>query len=106
MTMFVKAGDAVSDEDLVKLYRAAENLWAARRAENQRIADVLEWAREQKASWLAAELGYDLSNLSKVLAGKIRPKRLIGRMFDLREDLCKSDGIIQGMTRSADRQER
>jgi hypothetical protein len=91
VTAAVNGGDEVSDEELVKLYRAAENLLAAKRAENEQVAEVLEWAREQKASRLAVELGYDVSNFSKVLAGKIKPKRLIERMFGLREQYRTSE---------------
>jgi hypothetical protein len=91
VTAVVNGGDEVSSEELAKLCRAAESLLAAKRAEDERIAALLEWAKEQKASWLAAELGYDLSNFSKVLAGKIRPNRLLARIFDLREKLCRAN---------------
>jgi hypothetical protein len=84
-TAVVNDGNAVSGEELVKLYRAAEALIANKRAEDERVADWLGWARQQKASWLAAELGYDLSNLSKVLSGKIRPKSVLDQMSRLRE---------------------
>jgi hypothetical protein len=70
------------------LEHIVENLIVSKRFEEQRVADLLEWAKEQKASWLAAELGYDFSNLRKVLSGKIRPKRLLARMFDLRQRMC------------------
>jgi hypothetical protein len=85
VTAVVNGGDAVSDEDLGKLYRAAEDLLAAKRVEDEKIAELLEWARTQKTSWLAERLDYDLSNLLKVLSGKIRPKGLIKRVFDLRD---------------------
>jgi hypothetical protein len=85
VTAVVNGGDAVSDEDLGKLYRAAEDLLAAKRVEDERLAELFEWARTQKASWLAAELGYEISNLLKVISGKIRPKRIIARMIELRE---------------------
>ena len=56
---------------------------AQKRTENEQIAAVIEWAKTQPRSWLAAELRYDLSNLAKVLAGKIRPKRVLARIFEL-----------------------
>jgi hypothetical protein len=88
VTATVNGGDAVYGDDLVKLHRAVENLIVSKRFEEQRVADMLEWAKEQKAGWLAAELGYDFSTLRKVLSGKIRPKRLLARMFDLRQRMC------------------
>jgi hypothetical protein len=48
-------------------------------------AEVIELAKTQPRSWLAMELDYDLSNLGKVLMGKLRPKRLLDRMSRLRE---------------------
>ena len=62
VTAVVNGDEAVPGEDLVKLYRAAENLLAATRAEDERVADLLTWAKEQKTNWLAVELGYDVSN--------------------------------------------
>lgn len=82
----VVAGDpAISDEEIAKLFRATEDLLAQKRSEDTWIAERLEWARAQPRSWLAAELGYDLSNLGKVLAGKIRPKGVMARIRDLRD---------------------
>jgi hypothetical protein len=78
-------------EELVKLYRAAANLVSAKLAEDEPVAELLEWARRQKASWLAAELGYDLSNFLKVLSGEIRPKGLIARMFGLRDEMRRNE---------------
>jgi hypothetical protein len=63
VTAVVNGGDAVSGEDLVKLHRDAEDLIASKRTEDERVADLLQWARAQPASWLAVELAYDLSNL-------------------------------------------
>jgi transcriptional regulator with XRE-family HTH domain len=85
VTALANGGDEVSSEELAKLCRAAENLLAAKRAEDESVAELLEWARTQKASWLAEKLDYDLSNLLKVLSGEIRPKRLIKSMFNLRD---------------------
>jgi hypothetical protein len=93
VTAVVNGVDAVSDEELVKLYRAAENLSAAKKIGDERVIHLLEWARTQKASWLAAELDYDLSNLSKVLSGKIRPKHLIARLSALREQTLATDSL-------------
>jgi hypothetical protein len=82
----VVAGDPIiSGDDILRLYRAMEDLLARKRTDDERIADVLEWARAQRCSWLAAELGYDLSNLSKVLRGKLRPKRLLSRLQALQK---------------------
>jgi hypothetical protein len=92
VTAVVNGDDDVSSEELGKLYRAAENLIVAKRTEDERVTDVLEWARRQKASWLATELEYDLSNILKVLSGKIRPKRVIARMLGLRERMLTSAG--------------
>jgi hypothetical protein len=85
ITTVVNGGVEVSSEELGKLYRAAETLLAVQRVGDERIAELLEWAKAQPRSWLAAELDYDQSNLGKVLAGKIRPKRLLNEMSRLRE---------------------
>jgi hypothetical protein len=85
----VDAGDAGSGEDLVKLSRAAEDLLSQKRTEEDEVAALLTWARAQPRSRLAEELDYDLSDLLKVLAGKIRPKRLIKRMFNLRDYIAR-----------------
>jgi hypothetical protein len=84
----VARGDPSSsgDADLVKLHRAAEELLATKRAEDARIAEVLEWAKAQPRSWLAKELGYNLSNLSKVFAGKITPMKVLLRISELWQD--------------------
>ncbi len=94
VTSVVNGGDAISSEELVKLYRAAENLLAAKRVETEQVAELLEWARTQKESWLAAELGYDLSNLSKVVSGKIRPRGVFARMIHLRDRMRKSEAPL------------
>jgi hypothetical protein len=70
VTVVVSGGDAVSGEDIVKLYPAAEGLLGAKRVEDEKIAELLEWARTQK---VAERLDYDLPNLLKVLSGKLRP---------------------------------
>jgi hypothetical protein len=85
VTAAVNGDDAVSGEELGKLYRAAENLLTVKRVEDEKIADLLEWAKTQPRSWLAAELRYELSNLAKVLAGKIKPRALLDRILQLRE---------------------
>jgi hypothetical protein len=105
VTIVLNGGDVFSGEELVKLYRAAEGQLAAKRVEDEQRAELFEWVRMHGASRIAAELGYDPSNFSKVLAGKIRRKRLIGRLIDLRDKLCGSNRI-QGMTRSAYRRKR
>jgi hypothetical protein len=76
----------VSDNEIVRLFRAAEDLRAGKRAEDREIAELLEWAKAQPRSWLAAKLRYDPSNLRKLLDSKIRPQGVIRRMFELRED--------------------
>jgi hypothetical protein len=64
------AGDSeLTDDEIVGLSRSAEDLLARKRAEDGQVDSVLDWARAQPRSWLAAELGYDQSNLSKVIAG-------------------------------------
>jgi hypothetical protein len=80
------AGDpAISDDEIVRLFRAAEDLLAQKRTENEQIAAVLEWAKTQPRSRLAAKLGYDLSNLRKVMTGKIRPKSVLAKLSKLRD---------------------
>jgi hypothetical protein len=82
----IMAGDAgISDEEILRMHRAAGELLVGKRAEDQRIDEVLEWAKAQPRTWLAAKLGYDLSNLGKVLAGRIRPRRVLERMRQLRQ---------------------
>jgi hypothetical protein len=81
----VVSDTAISDEDVLRLHRAVEALLAQNRAEDEEVAALLEWARAQSRSWLAAELDYDLSNLSKVLMGKIRPKKIISRLLEIRQ---------------------
>jgi NAD(P)-dependent dehydrogenase (short-subunit alcohol dehydrogenase family) len=48
VTAVVNGGDAVSGEDLVKLHRAAEDLIASKRTEDERVADLLQWARVRR----------------------------------------------------------
>ena len=84
VTRVVVGDPAVSGADILKLHRAAEDLLARKRAEDAELAELLNWARTQPRSWLAAELDYDLSNLAKVLAGKIRPKRVLRQILSLR----------------------
>jgi hypothetical protein len=72
------AGDSeLTDDEIVRLSRSAEDLLARKSAEDGQVNSVLDWARAQPRSWLAAQLGYDQSNLSKVIARRIRPKRVI-----------------------------
>ena len=85
VTAVVNGGGEISGEDLVTVYRVAEALLISKRAEDERIAELLEWARAQPRSWLAAELDYDLSNLGKVFGGKIKPGQLFHRIQQLRE---------------------
>jgi hypothetical protein len=81
----VVSGDAtISSDKLVKLHRAAEQLSAVKRDEEARIAELLEWVKARGAGRVAQELGYDPSNMTKVLSGKIRPKRVISKMMQLR----------------------
>jgi hypothetical protein len=85
------AGDSeLTDDEIVGLSRSAEDLLARKRAEDGQVNSVLDWARAQPRSWLAAELGYDQSNLSKVIAGRITPKRVIERIRGLQHRGTKS----------------
>jgi type I restriction enzyme R subunit len=79
------AGDpSISDQELVRLYLATEDLQARKRAEDNGIAEVIEWGRAQPRSQLAAKLGYDLSNLGKLLAIKIKPRQVLEPLLELR----------------------
>jgi hypothetical protein len=78
------AGDSVNSDEILSIYRAAEDLLAQKSAGDDEIALLLKWARTQPQSSLAAELGYDLSNLGKLLSGRIRPKHVLTRLFESR----------------------
>jgi hypothetical protein len=84
VTRLVNGETALAGDDIVKMYRAAEELLAGKRAQDDSVAELLEWARAQPRHWLAPQLGYDLSNLRKVLTGQIRPKHVLKRMFELK----------------------
>ena len=84
MTAVVNSAPDISDRELAKLYRAAENLVATKRAEDARIAELIECARAKPRSWLSEELGYGLSNLGKFLTGKIKPSKVLNRLTELR----------------------
>ena len=93
VTRLVRRDSGILGEDILKLHQAAEDLLARKRAEDEQIAAVLEWAKAQPRSRLAAQLGgYDLSNLGKVLAGRIRPKRVLARMAELQRSAQESSG--------------
>jgi hypothetical protein len=84
VTRLAKGDVEIGGDDLTRLHRAAEELVARKQAQAAADAELLEWARAQPRSWLAKELGYDLSNLGKVLAGRIRPKRVLSRIINLK----------------------
>jgi hypothetical protein len=85
VTRVVNGDPEISGEEIVKLYRAAEGLVARKRAQDAGVLALIEWARAQPRSWLAKELGYDVSNLRKILSGKIRPKTVIAAISNLRQ---------------------
>jgi hypothetical protein len=55
----------------------------------------------QGPSRVGERLGYDLSNLLKALSGKLRPKWLIKRMFDLRDHMAGRHTIVSNAYISA-----
>jgi hypothetical protein len=84
VTRAVGGDPSISGDDLLGLYRAVEELLILRRAKDEQVADLLEWAKAQPRNWLAAELSHDPSNLGKLLAGKIKPRKVLHQLMELR----------------------
>jgi hypothetical protein len=89
VTAVVSGDMTISGDNLVKLHRAAEELLAAKRAEELRITELFDWVKARGVGRVAEELGYDRSNIIKVLSGRIRPKRVITRMRQLQLNITK-----------------
>jgi uncharacterized circularly permuted ATP-grasp superfamily protein len=73
--------------------RTSHRAAASENAVDPKIAKVFsQWVRAQPETWLAAELNYDLSNVIKILAGGIKPGRVIMRLSALREEYPRCFG--------------
>jgi hypothetical protein len=49
---------------------------------------------EAGAGRVAAEIGYDPSNMAKVVSGKFTPKKIIARIMQLRTSVTASADMI------------